>query len=641
MAAAAALGVLLVVYVSTLAPGVTFWDAGEFIAAVHTLGIPHPPGTPLYVLLAKTWADLLPATGTAVATNLLSAVCTAAAGGITAYLIVRSSLPTAAGVAAALCAGGMASVWMNATETEVYAASLLLATAMLLVAERAGRTGERRWLVLTAYLFALAGPLHLSALVAAPAAIVLATTTNDGAIRRRLAIMLAGAALLAAGLGSASWGVALAGALLLTVAAISDGDFRRGGSLALALLGVAVIATTAFGFLYVRSQHDPAINQGNPSTWDALIGHVARRQYAVAAPWPRQAPGWLQLANVLQYAEWQVAFGIAPGIAPTAGRTLAAVVFGALGVVGALHQRRRDQRLWRVIGVLLLSGSFGVVAYLNLKAGPSLGYGVLPDGTPHEPRERDYFFALAFWSWGIWAGIGAWAVVARFGRGTAWIGVAVAALPILLNWRAMDRRREPEASLPFVVAEELLAASPPRGVLFVWGDNDTYPLWYAQQVRGVRPDVTIVTIPLLGAPWYRDELARRGGLLPREGSPYSRLEGDLLRALGQGARERGRDVAVAASVPSEVRSALGGRWVLLGVVYVEAPDGTEGALALDSAAAWKAWERLRPIVQAEPAPSIDPAPRLMRRLLACPGLVARSGHNAAAADSLDSLCNLR
>jgi hypothetical protein len=59
----------------------------------------------------------------------------------------------------------------------------------------------------------------------------------------------------------------------------------------------------------------------------------------------------------------------------------------------------------------------------------------------------------------------------------------------------------------------MLAKVPPSGILLAIGDNDTYPLWYLQQVEGTRKDVTIVTLPLLGAEWYRAELSRRYKLL--------------------------------------------------------------------------------------------------------------------------------
>src|SRR5207302_797190 len=119
----------------------------------------------------------------------------------------------------------------------------------------------------------------------------------------------------------------------------------------------------------------------------------------------------------------------------------------------------------------------------------------------HEARDRDYFFVLGFLAWGLWAGIGAIRLAARM-RVPLVVGASLAGLPIALNWSAVSRRQELEAQLPSEVARALLDPLPPRAVLFVAGDNDTYPLWYAQVVQGRRIDVTVVTMPLLEAPWY-------------------------------------------------------------------------------------------------------------------------------------------
>jgi uncharacterized membrane protein len=118
---------LLVVYGATLAPGITLWDAGEFNAAIGSLGIPHPPGTPLYILMARTWATTFSFLPQAVAVNLLSAVATAIACALLGGLLTRWTADRLAGIAAGISAGTMLAVWQNATETEIYALSMLLA----------------------------------------------------------------------------------------------------------------------------------------------------------------------------------------------------------------------------------------------------------------------------------------------------------------------------------------------------------------------------------------------------------------------------------------------------------------------------------------------------------------------------------
>jgi hypothetical protein len=85
--------------------------------------------------------------------------------------------------------------------------------------------------------------------------------------------------------------------------------------------------------------------------------------------------------------------------------------------------------------------------------------------------------------------------------------------PGLLNWTAVDRRTDPVEARARQDESDMLAKVPPSGVLLAVGDNDTYPLWYLQQVEGTRKDVTVVTVPLLAAKWYRAELARRYKLL--------------------------------------------------------------------------------------------------------------------------------
>lgn len=640
------------VYLATLAPGFTFWDSGELIAAVHSVGIPHPPGTPLYVMLARTWRELLWPLSTAFATNSFSALATALAVGGIAWLFVRvTRLPWAA-LGAALCAGAMSSVWLDANEAEVYAAALLLSVAMLLAAERAGAASSRpersRWTVLTAYAMALAVPLHISALVAAPAAIVLAAHAGARRASWPTAVILSGAFLVAAGAGLAEWRVVAAGVALLVLGPLPVRADRAAHARTAALVAAALaIGISVVAVMPIRSLHAPALDSGSPTSWKALWDVIGRRQYEAPGLWPRQAPFWAQLANFFEYADWQVALGLAPGVAPSWLRTPFTIAFALLGVYGAARHRELDARSWRAFVVLVVSASVGLVVYMNFKAGSSFGYGVLPDTIPHEARERDYFFSLAFFTWGAWAGFGAVLVLARRSRSLIPAGLVVAALPIALNWRAVDRAREPEASTPRRVASALLWSAPPRSVLVTWGDNDSFPLWYMQVVEGERPDVTVVVAPLLGAEWYRARLARRDSLLLDVDLAKPASTASVLERVAERASMNGRPLAVAITADSAELWSLGNEWILRGVAYVNgAPsasaEAVQGIRALvDTVAAREFVERFGFEQTLPRLDATDPAPRVMARLLDCPGATLVAARDGVPVDSLASGCKWR
>ncbi len=642
-------------YLLTLAPGVTFWDAGEFIAAAHGLGIPHPPGTPLYVALGRAWAVLLsPIADPARAMNLLSAICTALAGALMAALVVRETRARAGAswgaVAGVACAGLMASVWSNATETEVYAVSLLHVVVLLTCAARAGRSegaSARRWLTCTAYLIGLAPAVHLSALIGAPAAIALAGRRDTGEWRLSRVLVLGGALLFSAGVGRVSLWLVIAGSALVMAGAararsherIHDGPTwisRRPFGL---LLASCALASSALLVMLVRARHDPLLNQGNPSTFAALIDVVARRQYDLASLLPRQAPVWLQLANVAQYADWQAALGWGRGVFTTPARVAATAAFVLLGVVGARSMRRDAMRFADALLVLLVCGTLGVAAYLNLKAGSSLGWGVIPDSAPHEARERDYFFVLGFWAWGCLVGYGAFSFV-RARRWPAPLALLVLVVPLVGNWQVSDRSREPRASAASVLARSLLESTPQHAVLFVAGDNDSYPLWYAQQVVGTRRDVTLVTISLLPAEWYQSELRRRTGLhWGDEPVPDARWQHEQVAVnLANAARAAGRPVVASPALSASERALLGSDWRLEGLVYVarQARTGVVEPATIDDSRAvpWATQGAPRPAG----APLVDDVATWMLDYLSCPLLrdPATPGR-----DSLEVRCNLR
>ena len=487
-------------YAATLAPTTAMWDASEYIAVAHTLGLPHPPGNPLFVLLAHV-AGLAPLpVPYAVRINLLAALASAASAGLwflcahrALRSIVAEHVPRLVAAAAGTLAGATAfSVWNQSVVNEkVYTVSLLglAATSWLVLrwldAQDAGDQARGdRLLLLSVWIAGLGYAVHPAGFLAGPA-VALAV------VMRRPATLL-------------RWRLILAG----------------GGTLAAAL--------TLFAVEPIRSAHRPAINEGFPTACEdgrprldctlsaetarRLSDNVRRIQYGGHPVMARKAPFAAQIGMWWLYFEWQW-LRDPQGRHPAAQRLLA-LAFVGVALYG-LVALRRDRRAWWYLAPLAGTLTLALVFYLNFAYGfsqaPALG-----DTVQREVRDRDYFFVWTFSAWGVFVALGLGALWSRAASSLAVRGLpkrrawalaapllALALVPGLANRDAASRRGQ---TFTAEWARDLLASVEPYGVLVTAGDNDSFPLWYAQQVEGVRRDVTVALVPYLGLPWYARQL---------------------------------------------------------------------------------------------------------------------------------------
>ena len=547
-----AAALVLLGYLVTLAPTVTFWDAGEFIAAARILGIPHPPGTPLFVILGHTWGALFPVGEYAFRLNLMSAFFSALAAGaffLVAHEALRGTLaevePSRAkwlrivgAMAAALIGAFTFTNWQNSNETEVYGVATFMAAAIcwlsLLWRRQRGTDRAPRTLWLMLYIAGLSSGNHLLTLLVGPGVVLfmVATLRHEPAtdpVRARRewaeAWVVGGtwALLIGMGLGSTTL-IALGG---LCYAAAAAYAFSAGvGRFALLALALATVGITTYGVLYFRSPHRPIINEAQPDNFTSLLEVIQRKQYPIRTPLddPTELSGpgnpgrsasliAAQFANYFQYFDWQWGNGIKGGLGPVPWRSLLMLVFFALGFQGLVMHRKGDRPSWWLLfGIFMVTG-IGLVIYMNFKPGFSLAYTYekWPTASDHEVRDRDYFFVVSFVIWGLWAGMGlvGWAktLMARFRSPIPAAAVfLLAVVPFIGNFSAASRRHGPAAKLAADFAYDLLNSVPPYGVLFTYGDNDTFPLWWAQEVGGIRRDVTIVCLALAQTDWYIKQL---------------------------------------------------------------------------------------------------------------------------------------
>jgi Protein of unknown function (DUF2723) len=173
-----------------------------------------------------------------------------------------------------------------------------------------------------------------------------------------------------------------------------------------------------------------------------------------------------------------------------------------LGLVGLVFHFLSNRKDWIITALLFFFTGEAIVLYLN-QAG-------------FQPRERDYAFAGSFWAYSVWIGLSVIALYQLIQKYAPKISPALAAyatagftfltVPVLMGSQEWDDHDRSKKTLPRDLAKDYLESCPPNALLFSFGDNDTYPLWYAQEVEGIRPDVRVMVNTLLGTDWYMNEL---------------------------------------------------------------------------------------------------------------------------------------
>jgi hypothetical protein len=480
MAGAVTLGIL-VLYVVTLAPTAQFWDTPEYIAAAYVLGIPHPPGNPLFVILAHTWGLIPWLHGYAARINLMSAAMSACSAGfwfLIAERFLRPVVPARwprrlVALAGAVTAATAFTVWNQSVVNEkVYTVSLFsMALVFWLVVrwgdEPAGSLRDHH-LLLIVYLLALTATNHLMGLLVIPAVLVYVLYTDPKV-------------------------------------------FLSPRFLAWAAVAVA-LGVSLWLFLLVRSPHFPPINEGEPTNWASLDSVLNRVQYAKPPLSERQADFSAQLAMWWQYFSWQWGKDWSLGV-----QQALAVAFGGLGLLGAWRHWKADRRSAIAMTAMVVTLVPILIFYLNFK----YGFSQYPDrpSLAREVRERDYFYICSFAVWGIWIAMGfatlmEWiqGVLAQrvAAEGRRWMlatpVLAFALVPLAGNHIAASRAGEWMAR---DFAYDMLQSVDPYGILVTAGDNDTFPLWYAQEVEHIRQDVTVLNLSLANTDWYIRQLQRR------------------------------------------------------------------------------------------------------------------------------------
>ena len=511
----------------TKAPTISFWDCGEFIACAAILGVPHPPGAPLYVIIGRFFTLLPVSDDIAVRVNLVSVISSAFTA-MVGYLIVhrlvdhwtkdKTEWPIriwkyVGGISGGLTLAFSRTFWSSAVEAEVYGLAMLFTLLIVYLGIlwwlRPSEARGNQYLILAAYLGVLGTALHMTVFLALPPVMLLVLLADEEK-RKDWRIWISGLVLLLVVASLDMFLLSLALWTLVTAGMVFSNPRAFGWQLPLGLCLAAVMGFSSQLFIPIRAAQNPHINENDPDDWQSFKYFLERKQYGQTTMITRAMKRRGEPAN--QFGRYP-RMGFWGFFEKQYGLTKAFFLLLVIGLWGLYESWRKSRSPGLMMAVTVLFGTIGLVWYMNFADGtrqdPITGEGYL------EVRDRDYFWTPGFIAFALCIGLGLAALGIRL---VEWIkeknfprpllaapgAVAVFALvfPYFGYASNFSVNQRIDNYLPYDYAYNLLSSCEPGAVLFTNGDNDTFPLWALQEAYGFRRDVKNINLSLINTEWY-------------------------------------------------------------------------------------------------------------------------------------------
>jgi hypothetical protein len=246
--------------------------------------------------------------------------------------------------------------------------------------------------------------------------------------------------------------------------------------------------------------------------WRYLMWNFAGRQNDIQGKYDNLDGNWLSGISFIDELHLGSQENLPTDVLNNKGRNMYFFIPFILGIIGLLFHANKDLKSFYVLLALFLFTGIALKIYLNER--------------PFEPRERDYALVGSFYVFAIWIGFGVYAIYDSVKNylqpklaGPIIIVISIAIAPVLMasqNWDDHDRSNKYTA---IAMAKAYLNSCEPNAILFTIGDNDTFPLWYAQEIENIRTDVKIVNTSLFMTDWYIDQMKMKTN--KAEGLPIS------------------------------------------------------------------------------------------------------------------------
>jgi hypothetical protein len=232
-----------------------------------------------------------------------------------------------------------------------------------------------------------------------------------------------------------------------------------------------------------------------------FMWNFSGRQNDVQGQLDRYNGNWLSGIKFIDEARLGPQTNLPSDVTENKGRNVYFMLPFLLGIIGLLYQIKWDKKNFFVLFMFFAFTGFAIIFYTNPK--------------PFEPRERDYAIVGSFYIYAIWIGFGVLALyeyLKNFANKKV-VAIAVSvisllAVPTLMGFENWDDHDRSNRYTTHLNAQSYLESCDPNSIMFTIGDNDTFPLWYMQEVEGVRTDIKLVNTSLFATDWYIDQMKR-------------------------------------------------------------------------------------------------------------------------------------
>lgn len=246
--------------------------------------------------------------------------------------------------------------------------------------------------------------------------------------------------------------------------------------------------------------------------WRYLMWNFTGRQNDIQGKYDNLDGNWLSGITFIDELHLGSQENLPTDVMKNKGRNVYFFLPLLLGLIGLIYHANKDLKSFYVLLALFLFTGIALKIYLNER--------------PFEPRERDYALVGSFYVFALWIGFGVYAIYDTVKNylspkiaGPIIIGLSILVAPVLMasqNWDDHDRSNKYTA---IAMAKAYLNSCEPNAILYTIGDNDTFPLWYAQEIENIRTDIKIVNTSLFMTDWYIDQMKMKSN--KAEGLPIS------------------------------------------------------------------------------------------------------------------------